>query len=120
MLTNEGRCSRPHVSGNGEVGWVYGIGPNPKYGGDKDLLLVWLRDGTVKEFEPNAPFIQNWGFGDNDSAIVIKSMYGHGPSYFIKYDLASGTEIARIDQHPVSGELPEWARPIDPYVPLGQ
>jgi hypothetical protein len=120
MVTQDGRCSYPHVSPRGDVGWVQYSGSEPKYGRLKDIICVRSPDGAIKHFETNALFVENWGFSDNGSTITIRSMHHHGPNSYIKYDLATGKTLARIDGYVPDDQLPSWAAPYNAYVPLGQ
>ena len=118
VWTAEGNCTSPHVSSNGDVGWIrvdkskIDLVAKNRQGDDK--LIVQLPDGKRKEFVPNAaaPFIGNWSFADNDTAVAIQSSGYHGPRFYIKYDLSTGKVLGEIDRYVAYDELPSWARQI--------
>ena len=84
LLTHRGKCSTVHVAGTGAVGWVQGTPEGGK-------VVIRLPDGKTKEFLPDpAPNIEDWGFADNDTAVVIKTRGRHGPAFCIKCAIATG------------------------------
>jgi hypothetical protein len=70
------------------------------------------RGGKRKEFKPNAYFIMNWGWADNDKSIVIESMEHHGSPFYIEYDIASGKVLDSVDHYEAYANLPGWAKPF--------
>jgi hypothetical protein len=115
LFTHNERCGNPHVSSKGDVGWSVWNDVDmtmSRYFHTGETLKVRLRNGTTKNFQPNALFIEDWGFTNNDSAVVIKSMEHHGPYSFIKYDIATGKELGRQDGYRPYAELPDWAKPF--------
>jgi hypothetical protein len=113
ILTKGGKCNLPHVSASGDVGWNRPDKlTNDRYGRNADILHLRLRDGSAKEFKPNVLFIVEWGFANNNSEVVIKSMAHHGPSSFIKYEIKTGRVTGEVQGYHPSEELPDWARPL--------
>jgi len=119
ILTRTGNCMEPKVSPTGHVGWTQCSGFDRKGYALNQKLIIHLRNGVAKEFKanPNAPFIVAWAFADNDSGVVIQSMSFHGPSSYIRYDLATegktNEKAGRDDSEP----LPEWAQPVAKTLP---
>jgi hypothetical protein len=79
-----------------------------------DILRVRFPDRRVKDFEayPNGPFIEQWAFADDDSAVVIKSRGRHGPAYYVKYNLHTGKLIETVGTSTPKEQLPKWALPV--------
>jgi len=111
VVTTDGRDSKPKVVAGGMVGWVNAVGHDEKYGSVKTVLLLRAPDGTVKPWECNAIFIEDWGLVDNDSHLVIRSMQHHGNDFFIEYDLKSGQTLNTIEDYVAYADLPKWAQP---------
>lgn len=105
LLTHAGKCSLAHVSRTGAVGWVQG---NPEGG----KVVLRLPDGKPKEFLPErAPNVEDWGFADNDTAVVIKTRGRHGPAFCTKYAIATGKVTGNAG--PMGYEkMPKWAQPF--------
>ena len=106
------------VSKGGDVGWSVWTDSFPgRYGHSYEILRLRGRDGAIKEFKPNAFFIEDWGFGDDDKAIVIESMKHHGPYSFIEYDVATGKVLDSVDGYRDYADLPAWAKPYSDEKP---
>ena len=114
ILTRTGNCMEPKVSLNGYVGWTQCSGFDRKGYALNQKLIIHLRNGVTKQFKANAnaPFIVGWAFADNDSGVVIQSMSFHGPSSYIRYDIASGKVTNKKDGRNDSDPLPKWAQPL--------
>jgi hypothetical protein len=109
--TKEGRASYPKVSNSGIVGFTLFSTRVENVPENNDLRLVWP-DEHHKDYmaDSDRPFIEGWGFADNDASVIIKSQGLHGPNAFRKYDVASGKLLG----HAVVGDsptLPDWAQP---------
>jgi hypothetical protein len=122
LFTKNEKCGRPHVSGKGDVGWSVWNDfttddPDDRYHHTSETLRLRLRDGTIKNFKPNEIFITDWGFVDDDSAVVIASMEHHGSTSFIKYDIATGRELGSVDYYVPYDQLPKWAQPYSDEKP---
>ncbi len=114
ILGTDGKCLDPHMSQKGYVGWTHYTHLGPRGAAMNERLVIRLLDGRTTEFRPNpngGPFIEEWGFVDHDSGIVIKSRGFHGPASFIRYDLASGRATARQDGYIEYEKMPKWAQP---------
>lgn len=112
------KCGRPKISKKGDVGWSIWTDSFPgRYGHSYEILRLRTRDGVLKEFKPNAYFIMDWGFADNDNAIIIKSMEHHGPSYYIKYSIATGKVLDSVEGYRPYADLPGWAKPYSDEKP---
>ena len=105
LLTHGGKCSTIHVTSTGAVGWVQGTPEGGK-------VVIRLPDGKTKEFLPDpGPFIVDWGFADNDTAVVIKTAGAHGPAFCIKYAIETGKVTGKTG--PMGYEkMPKWAQPF--------
>jgi hypothetical protein len=127
VLTDTGDCYSAKVSPKGDVGWIRSAKRVPvtdekgvKYPGkmialNKDSLVVRLLDGKTRKFPPLGEnnFIMDWRFGDDDKTVILRSMGYHGPSSFVKYDLASGKLIdSRGTGYTPYAQLPAWAKPL--------
>src|SRR6266498_5187971 len=68
VVTKNGNCMDPHVSGKGDVGWAQYTEFNPKGYAMNEKLVVRLVSGATKELKPSskARFITGWKFVDND------------------------------------------------------
>lgn len=107
------KCALPQVSPLGNVGWSEWTDTQPgRYHHSYEILRVRTVDGKLHDFRPNAYFIKKWGFADHDKAVVIESMQHHGSSFYIKYDIASGKVLGRVDDYTPYAELPKWAQPF--------
>ena len=115
--TKKNHCDQPHVSNNGDVGWVYGNFSDPPPGAErrtgKDVVIVCLTSGERKKFQAHseAPFIESWMFADHDSAVLIKSRAHHGPAAYIKYNLRTGRMLGRMYGYEPWEQMPKWAWP---------
>ncbi|PYL09372.1 MAG: hypothetical protein DME34_02850 [Verrucomicrobia bacterium] len=107
MWTPAGKCMYAKVSSSGLVGWTRYTGRNAHGEPVNDVLRIRYRDRRAKDFR-HGPFIEDWGFADDDSAVVIKSRGRHGPARYIKYALLSGKVIESVD---IYEPLPRWAQP---------
>ena len=124
VLTHTGDCFDAKVSPNGNVGWIRsaklehltdnkGVTYPKMVAVNKDSLVVRLLDGKTRKFPPlgENTFIVDWRFGDDDKTVILRSMGYHGPSSFVKYDLASGKVIdSRGPGYTPYAELPAWAK----------
>jgi hypothetical protein len=112
------KCGRPKISNEGNIGWSVWTDSFPgRYGHSYEILRLRTRDGALKEFKPNAYFIMDWGFADDGKAIVIESMEHHGPSYYIKYSIATGKVLDSVEDYRPYAELPSWAQPYSDEKP---
>ena len=113
VWTSRGRCMHAHVSPNGLVGWTRYTARNYHQEPLNDTLRVRFLDGSIKDFQayPNGPFIEEWGFADADSAVVIKSRGRRGPAYYIKHSLRTGRVIESVEVSTPHDRLPKWAKP---------
>jgi hypothetical protein len=113
-ITKNGNCMQPHVSANGDIGWIQCTGFDRKGYALNEKVIIRLSRGAIKEFKPDpkAPFIGAWTFVDGDSALVIQSRSFHGPASFIRYDLATGKVTNKKDGRDDSEPPPKWAQPL--------
>jgi hypothetical protein len=122
VWTTEGDCASPRVTSKGDVGWIRvdksKVDSLAKNRIGEDKVIIQLFDGRRKEFPPHpaAPFIGNWKFADNNTAVAIQSSGYHGPSFYIKYDLYSGKVVERISNYVPLSRLPSWAKEISDEV----
>jgi len=118
LFTKGEKCRKPEVSARGDVGWaVWHDLTDDAYHHKSETLRLRLRDGTIKEFQPNNLFILDWAFADNDTVVIIKSMAHHGPPSFIEYHIATGRELGRLDGYAPYAEMPKWAQPYSDEKP---
>lgn len=74
VWTKEGDCRDVHVSSKGHVGWIRidkaSVDVVNKTILGKDLLIVRMLDGTLKQFPPyrDNVSIEEWRFADGDTA----------------------------------------------------
>lgn len=108
--TSLGRCMYAHVSPTGLVGWTRYTARNDHGEPVNDILRVRFLNGRTKDFQ-HGPFIEEWGFVDSDSAVVIKSRGRHGPANYIKYSLRSGSVLGSISLFMPRDQMPLWAQP---------
>jgi hypothetical protein len=117
-LSSDGNCTSPHVSPNGDVGWVRvdksKVDFVAKNREGEDNVIVRFADGKRKEFTPNPAgrFVGDWDFADNGKSIVIQSSGYHGPRFYTKYELSTGTVTGEINQYIPYDELPSWAKNV--------
>jgi len=113
VWTSLGRCMYAHVSPTGLVGWTRYTSRNDYGEPVNSILRVRFLSGRIKDFEAalNGPFIEEWAFADNDSAIIIKSRGRHGPAYYVKYSLRTGELIESVGISTPNDRLPKWAQP---------
>lgn len=113
LWTKQGNCMKPLVSTNGIVGWVHFTKEDERGYFMNDTLQLRLPDGSTKDFAPNkhGPFIEQWGFAEDNTAVVIQSRGGHGPALFIKYEIASGRVTGHQDGFVPDEQMPKWAKP---------
>jgi len=113
IWTSVGRCMDAQVSRTGLVAWTRFSERNDYQEPVNRTLRVRFLDGRVKDFEayPNGPFIEEWAFADDDSAVVIKSRGRHGPAYYVKYSLRTGELIESVGISTPKEQLPKWAQP---------
>lgn len=113
MWTLQGKCQDPNVSSTGLVGWTrYTTLIGPDYPEFNDLRVCWP-DGHYKDYMAPAdyPFIEQWNFADSDANVIVKTRAGHGPAYFMKYELATGKLLDHVFATDVK-VLPAWAQPF--------
>jgi hypothetical protein len=110
-VTHGGNCMEPRVSDTGNIGWTHFSGLDRRGYALDEKLVIRLRNGAVKEFRPSSYgiFIESWAFADHGSAVVMRSRGHHGPSAFIRYDVASGKLMAKEDGHSDDDPPPAWA-----------
>jgi hypothetical protein len=112
------KCGWPQISQDGDVGWSVWTDNFPgRYGHSYEILRLRTQAGILKEFRPNSLFIQGWGFVDHDKAIAIASMAQHGSMSYIKYSVATGKVLGRVDDYVPYAELPKWAQPFSDEKP---
>ncbi len=75
VWTSDGRCMYALVSPTGLVGWTLYISRNDYGRPVNSILRVRFLSGQIKDFEA-PPYIEKWGFADNDSAVIIKARGG--------------------------------------------
>jgi tetratricopeptide (TPR) repeat protein len=114
QVTSGGNCIQPRVSAGGYVGWVHFSGLNQKGYALNEKLVIRFPDGTTKTFAPDSkvPFISAWSLVDHDSGVVMRSMSFHGPSSYIRYDLATGKMTNKKEGHNDDEPAPPWARAV--------
>jgi hypothetical protein len=113
VWTSRGRCIYAEVSPHGLVGWTRYILRNSHQEPVNNVLRIRFPDGRVEDFQacPGGPFIEEWAFVDNDSAVVIKSRRRHGPACYIKHSLRTGRVIENVEVSTPYDRLPKWAQP---------
>ncbi|BCU78184.1 hypothetical protein [Luteolibacter sp. LG18] len=111
MWTRKGQVMLAKVVGPGMVGWTYYTRFNDHHEPVNNTLRLCLRNGrAIRDFKAggSGPFIEGWALVDQDRAVVIVSCGRHGQHYYVKYDVATGRQLAEACE----GELPEGT---DPY-----
>jgi hypothetical protein len=119
VWTHTGDCHDVKVSPRGNVGWIRMDKKSVDVGrmtvAGKDSLVLRLLDGSVKEFPPfnENVCIMDWKFADDDTAVVVRSMGHHGPSSYVRYDIATGKAAdSRGPNYTPYDKLPAWAKPL--------
>ena len=108
--TKLGKSMLPKVSVKGLVGWAqYDVLGYRDYPVFNIIRIVWP-DQHQCDFQSTDSFIEAWDFADGGSSVIIKSREGHGAPDFLKYDIASGKELAHVDGWE-NQILPDWAKP---------
>jgi len=105
----------PHVSQTGLVGWTRYDERNAYGEPMNGTLRVRLLNGRIKDFTPSpfdGPFIEEWAFAENDTAVVIKCRGRHGPATYHKFNVSSGALVDKLGRSATFETMPEWARPI--------
>jgi hypothetical protein len=118
MWTQSGNAILPRKSRRGDIGWVeldkrqIDVAAKNRRGQDK--LVVRLHDGVRREFTMNAdiPFIRNWSFAENDTAVSIQMSGYHGAASYIEYDLRTGQAKDQIIGYVSPETLPAWAKQV--------
>ena len=112
VWTSDGRCMYALVSPTGLVGWTLYISRNDYGRPVNSILRVRFLSGQIKDFEA-PPYIEKWGFADNDSAVIIKARGGlpNAPAYYVKDSLDTGKLLESVDFCTPNDQLPEWAQP---------
>ena len=109
MWTKEGKCLMPQISPIYHlVGWVrFSVRNARGWPLDGTVRICWP-DGHHKDFGGNIlPFIEQWHFALDDSAIIVKSRGPHGPAGYYEYDLHTGKVMDQA--YGLSGSaLPPW------------
>ncbi|HEV3270917.1 MAG TPA: hypothetical protein VGZ93_01930 [Candidatus Methylacidiphilales bacterium] len=102
----------PKVAKSGLVGWIRFETRNDRgWPVTNTLRICCPPDGRHMDFMTESkPFIEEWAFADNDTAVIIKSRGSHGPAEFIKYSLITGKMLGEADGS--DKELPAWAKPF--------
>ena len=114
--TLKGNASNPKVFADGTVGWV--LSPLAEDGKTLDLYknlptfprLRIVRAGKVlATLDAERPFIEDWGFSDAGTFVIIKSRGAHGPAFVQRFRISDGSAQGRT---PAFGDdLPGWAEP---------
>lgn len=114
VWTSRGKCMDAHASPNGLIGWTRYTDRNDHEEPVNATLRVRFLDGRIKDFLActNGPFIEEWAFVENDSAVVIKSRGRHGPAYYIKHSLLTGKVVESVEVSRSYENLPKWAQPF--------
>jgi hypothetical protein len=109
VWTSLGRCIYAYVSPTGLVGWTRYTSRNDYAKPVNSILRVRFLSGRIKDFEAY-PYIEEWGFADNDSAVIIKARGRDAPAYYVKYSLGTGKLVESVACTP-KDQLPKWAQP---------
>ncbi len=108
--TKLGKSMLPKVLETGLVGWaqydVLGYRDYPVF----DIIRIVWPDEHHRDFQSTDSFIEAWDFADKGTTVIIKSREGHGAPDFLKYDIASGKELAHVSGWDTQ-ILPDWAKP---------
>jgi hypothetical protein len=114
--TDKGNCSTPKISSSGMVGWiVYSLqkdGKSIEMYGELPIngkVSICEEGKVLATVSATKPFIEQWGFSQDNRHIVIKSRGAHGPATIQLFGLKDGPAEATVDAY--SENLPEWARP---------
>jgi hypothetical protein len=112
VWTSLGTCMYAQVSPTGLVGWTLYTSRNDYGRPVNSILRVRFLSGDTKGFEAY-PYIEQWGFADDDSAVIIKARGGHAdaPAYYVKYSLGTGKLLESVDFCTPYDQLPKWALP---------
>ncbi|MEY2484215.1 MAG: hypothetical protein QOK24_2743 [Verrucomicrobiota bacterium] len=118
MWTENGNAILPKISYRGHIGWVeldksqIDIATKNRAGQDK--LVIRLNDGARREFvmTRDTPFIANWSFADDDTAVSVLVSGHHGPRSYVEYDLRSGRVKGEIAGYASYETLPTWAKQV--------
>jgi hypothetical protein len=116
-----GDCRDPHISPKGDIGWVRAERisldrANMRFSGS-DFLNLRLLSGRVRELSPladvpDARFIEQWRFADAGDTVVARLRSYHGPAFYLKYDVQTGSVIDDVGAYRTFSRLPAWAKPI--------
>jgi hypothetical protein len=112
VWTSLSTCMYAQVSPTGLVGWTLYTSRNDYGRPVNSILRVRFLSGDTKDFE-TYPYIEQWGFADDDSAVIIKARGGHAdaPAYYVKYSLGTGKLLENVDFCTPYDQLPKWALP---------
>lgn len=110
LWTKTGKAQQPKVAANGMVGWARYEVRYEKMPVLDTIRIVWP-DEHHKDYKTEArhPFIEEWAFADDDTALIIKSRAVHGAATFIKYEIATRKILGRVS---AEEKLPDWAKPF--------
>jgi len=102
--------SLKQTSKSGLQGWTLAKYKSGRGEWMNSTLVVTDRTGKVSKFRAEYGFIEQWGFVDNDTAIVIRSVNAHGPSYWQKFDIKSRKLIDDYFYSKSPNRTPSWAK----------
>ena len=100
---------------NSTIGWVVKEVPTNRPGDGYTMsydvrpchTLVLYRDGrTIATLQSKLMFIEEWGFEDADSQVVLRCRQSHGEGLFQLFDVESGKLLATAAEN--DEPLPSW------------
>jgi hypothetical protein len=119
LWTHSADCHTVKMSADGSVGWIRmekkSVDVQRMTVAGKDTLVIRSPDGTTHELPPfdDNVAIMDFRFMEGGRAVAIRSMGHHGPSSFVKYDVATGAVLdSRGTNYTPYNDLPAWAKPL--------
>jgi len=114
MWTKLGRCLIVRRAASGLVGWTHYTSRNSYGEPVNSVLRVMCTSQDWKDFQadPNFPFIEDWGFANEVTDVIVKSRGRHGPSLIQRFSLTTGELIDSTKGSDFYANTPEWAKPF--------
>jgi len=109
--TRLGRCIHVRRSESGHVGWSRYTGRNSYGEPVNNILRVMVSSERWIDFQAG-PFIEDWGFAEHDSTIIVKSRGRHGPSMIHRFSLETGKLLDSTKGSDPYKDTPDWAKPF--------
>ncbi|GEP45921.1 hypothetical protein BGE01nite_52120 [Brevifollis gellanilyticus] len=110
MWTKNGKCLHVLRSDSGLVGWSRYTRRNDHGEPVNNMLRVMISPEQWKDVKTDL-FIEDWGFADGDTTVILKTRGRHGPSYIQRFLLKTGELLNETKGSGPHAATPDWAKP---------